>query len=164
VFEPGTRFRAADHDPVLVGVFQVADLAASMTDDPDPVPVNSDLTYTITFTNNGPNAAAAASWTDTLPAGPSGTTFVSLSGPAGWSCTTPPVGAGGTVSCSNPSFALGNAVFTLVVTVDPSEVGSTLTNTATITSTTSEGAPGNESATATTDVTVPVELMSFEIE
>jgi uncharacterized repeat protein (TIGR01451 family) len=164
VFEPGTPFRASDHDPVLVGVFQVADLTASMTDDPDPVPVNSDLTYTITFTNNGPNAAAAAAWTDTLPAGPAGTTFVSLSSPGGWSCTTPPVGAGGTVSCSNPSFATGSAVFTLVVTVDPSEVGSTLTNTATITSTTAEGAPGNESATATTSVTVPVELMSFEIE
>ena len=74
------------------------------------------------------------------------------------------MGAGGTVSCSNPSFAVGSDVFTLVVAVDPSLPDSILTNTATVTSATSEGAPGNESATATTTVTVPVELMSFEVE
>jgi uncharacterized repeat protein (TIGR01451 family) len=164
LFEPGTPYRASDHDPVLVGLFQVADLAVTMLDDPDPIVHGMNLTYTITLDNNGPNAAAATSWTDTLPDGPSGTTFVSLSTPPGWSCTTPPVGQGGTASCSNPSLAVGSAVFTLVVAVDPSLPDSILTNTVTATSTTPEGAPGNESATATTTVTTPVELLSFEVE
>jgi uncharacterized repeat protein (TIGR01451 family) len=164
LFEPGTPYRASDHDPVLVGLFQVADLAVTKLDDPDPIVHGMDLTYTISISNNGPDAAASTSWSDTLPDGPTGTTFVSLSSPPGWSCTTPPVGQGGTVSCSDPSFAVGNAVFTLIVAVDPSLPDSILTNTVTVTSATPDGAPGNESATATTTVTTPVELLSFGIE
>ncbi len=44
--------------------------------------------------NAGPSNAATVALADTLPAG---TTFVSLASPGGWSCTTPAVGAGGTV-------------------------------------------------------------------
>ena len=57
---------------------------------PNPVVAGQNLTYTITVTNNGPDAADAVSLSDTLPAG---TTFVSLASPGGWSCTTPAVGA-----------------------------------------------------------------------
>src|SRR5436190_17171448 len=63
-----------------------ADLSVTKEDSPDPVNTGSTLTYTITVNNNGPDAAANASWSDTLPAG---TTFVSLSSPGGWSCTAP---------------------------------------------------------------------------
>ena len=61
----------------------------------------TNLTYTITVTNNGPDAAAQrhAGATRCRPARPSCRCRRS----AGWSCTTPAVGAGGTVSCSNPS-------------------------------------------------------------
>src|SRR5437763_12113516 len=94
-----------------------ADLAVTKVDTPDPVNTNSELTYTITVTNNGPDAADNASWSDTLPAG---TSFVTLSSPAGWSCTTPAQGDTGTVSCSLASFAVGSADFTVVVAVSPS--------------------------------------------
>ena len=131
----------------------VADLSITKTDSPDPVNTGSNLTYTITVTNNGPSAATNASWSDTLPAG---TTFVSLPDVSGWSCTTPDAGDSGTVSCSNPSFAVGSSVFTLTVAVAPTvPAASTLSNTATVTSSTTDGTPGNNSSTATTTVRSP---------
>ena len=133
--------------------FASADLSVTKVDSPDPVNTGSNLTYTISVNNNGPDAAANASWTDTLPPG---TTFVALSSPGGWSCTTPDAGDTGTVSCSNPSFAVGSSVFTLTVAVAPTvAAGTTLSNTATATSSTPDGNPGNESGTATTTVLSP---------
>jgi uncharacterized repeat protein (TIGR01451 family) len=133
-----------------------ADLAITKTDSPDPVNAGSNLAYTITATNNGPDPAVTASFSDTLPAG---TTFVSLPAVAGWSCTTPAVGAGGTVSCSNPSFAVGSAVFTLTTAVDAATAaGTVLSNTATITATTADPTPGNNSATATTTVAASADV------
>jgi uncharacterized repeat protein (TIGR01451 family) len=129
----------------------VADLEITNVDSPDPVVAGNNLTYTITVSNAGPDPAVAASLSDTLPAG---TTFVSLASPGGWSCTTPAVGAGGTVSCSLASMNVGSAVFTLVVAVDVGASG-IVSNTATITSSTSDPAPANNSATANTTVSGP---------
>jgi len=127
-----------------------ADLSVTKVDTPDPVPAGGNLTYAITVTNAGPGNAASATLTDTLPAG---MTFVSLSSPGGWSCTTPAVGASGTVSCSNPSLGVGSGVFTLTVAVDPlTPPGSILTNTATVSSGSTDPNPGNESGSATTTV------------
>jgi uncharacterized repeat protein (TIGR01451 family) len=131
----------------------IVDLSVTNVDSPDPVNTGSNLTYTITVNNNGPDAAANASWSDTLP---EGTTFVSLPGVSGWSCTLPEAGDSGTVSCSNPSFAVGSSVFTLTVAVAPTvAAGTTLSNTATVTSSTPDANPGNDSGTATTTVRSP---------
>src|SRR5436190_7249282 len=133
-----------------------ADLSISKVDTPDPVNAGDSLTYTITVTNNGPDAAANASWNDTLPGG---TTFASLASPGGWGCVAPDPGDTGTVSCSNPSFAVGSAVFTLTVMVSSGLPPNTiLSNTATVTSSTPDGNSGNESATATTTVRSPAIL------
>ena len=157
VFQPGTPYRAADHDPVTLGIFAISDLVVTKTDSPDPVNAGSNITYTITVTNNGPDVAATASWSDNLTT--AGTTFVSLPAVAGWSCTTPAVGATGTVTCNNPSFAVGSAVFTLTVGVPPSvAAGTVLTNNATATSASAEGNPGNETGTATTTVATSADL------
>ncbi|HQP93674.1 MAG TPA: hypothetical protein PK570_06925, partial [Thermoanaerobaculia bacterium] len=88
------------------------------------------------------------SCSDTLPAG---TTFVSLSAPGGWSCTTPAPGAGGTVSCEIAAFGVGSATFTLVGRVAPDlATGTAIVNTATLAATTStDPNPDNDSATAT---------------
>jgi uncharacterized repeat protein (TIGR01451 family) len=129
-----------------------ADISVTKVDTPDPVQAGANLTYTITVGNAGPSNAPTVSLSDTLAAG---TTFVSLSSPGGWSCTTPAVGAGGTVICTNPSVPLGSAVFTLTVQVASSVAnGTVISNTATVTEVASDLNPGNESATATTTVTV----------
>src|SRR5947207_3129344 len=133
--------------------FASANLSLTKIDTPDPVNAGSSLTYTITINNNGPDAAVNASWSDTLPAS---TTFISLSSPAGWSCSAPDAGDPGTVTCSNLSFPVGSAVFTVTVrAVSSLTPGSVISNTATVTSSTPEGSPGDESGTATTMVTSP---------
>jgi uncharacterized repeat protein (TIGR01451 family) len=149
-----TGVRLSDHDPMVaffaVPAFSTADLSLTKTDSPDPVAAGTNLTYTITVTNSGPDVAENVSWSDTLPAG---TTFTSLSAPGGWSCTTPAVGAGGTVTCSIASLPVASPVFTLTVGVAPAvSSGTVLSNTATVSSTTAEGNPGNESGNATTTV------------
>jgi uncharacterized repeat protein (TIGR01451 family) len=64
---------------------------------PANVGIGQNFSYTIVVGNGGLDPAASASMNDPLPAG---LTFVSLSSPAGWSCTTPSVGANGTVNCT----------------------------------------------------------------
>ena len=124
-----------------------ADLAVTKTDTPDPVPAGQDLTYTIVVTNNGPATALAVTLTDSVPAS---TTFRSVSTPAGWSCTTPAVGGTGTVSCSLASLASGqSSAVTLRVRVDVGATpGSTITNTASVSSAVSDPVAGNNSAHA----------------
>jgi uncharacterized repeat protein (TIGR01451 family) len=158
-----SALRFSDRDPVVAYLttssLDTADVAVTKVDTTDPVVAGTTLTYTITVTNNGPDAASTVSWSDTLPAG---TTHSGLTAPGGWSCTTPAVGTAGTISCSNASMSVGNAVFTLVVNVDPTvAVGTGISNTATVTAATDDGDTGNNSATATTTVSTSADLSTL---
>ncbi|MEY2560375.1 MAG: hypothetical protein QOG51_790, partial [Verrucomicrobiota bacterium] len=127
-------------------------MAVTKTADADQAPAGSDVTYTITVFNNGPDAADSATLTDTLPAG---TTFVSLSSPSGWTCSTPAVGSGGTVTCTYPSLPItGGDIFTLVVNIPSgTTAGTTFTNQATVSTSTFD--PTDENNTASAATTVP---------
>lgn len=132
---------------------QEADLLVTKTDTPDPVSPGSDLTYTITVRNLGPDAASSAAWSDNLPAG---TFFVSLAAAPGWSCTDPGTGFGGTVSCSiDPLPVDAVATFTLVVTLDEAVGCSPIVNTASASTTTFDPDVENDAATATTASALP---------
>jgi uncharacterized repeat protein (TIGR01451 family) len=161
LFETASPYRASDHDPVLVGLFPTtppasADLSLTKVDGADPMMAGRELSYLVTVTNGGPDAASTVGWSDTLP---TGTTFVALSAPGGWSCTTPAVGAGGSVSCSTASLAVGSAAFTLAVAIDPGLAeGTILANTATATTATSDPDAADRTATATTTVVAYFEL------
>jgi len=132
-----------------------ADLSVTKTDSPDPVIRGNNITYTVVVTNNGPSRATNVSLSDTVP---SDTMFVSNSGAAGWSCTNPPTkgpGAGtGPITCTTSSLVSGaSATFTILVSVKPgTREGTVITDTATVTSSTSDPNTGNNSATATTTV------------
>jgi uncharacterized protein len=147
--------RLADHDPVVayftVPGFQTADLELVKSDGPDPVSPGANLTYSITITNNGPGDATNPSFSDPLPVG---TTFVSITPEAGWTCATPMVGANGTVDCDFTTLANGAvATFTIVVQVDIGLAPATiLSNTATADSDTADDTPGNDADTETTTV------------
>jgi uncharacterized repeat protein (TIGR01451 family) len=159
LFQPASPYRASDHDPVLVGLFQVADLSITKVEGADPVTAGTNLTYTITVTNSGPDAASTVSWSDTLPMG---TTFVSLPDVAGWLCSKPMVGASGMITCSNPSFAVGSAVFTLTVAVDASgAAGTMLSNDVTATSPTTDPDTNDRMANETTTVVYPTPTVSI---
>ncbi|HEV8578166.1 MAG TPA: DUF11 domain-containing protein [Thermoanaerobaculia bacterium] len=137
---------------------QVADLSVTKVDTPDPVAPGANLTYTITVTNAGPDSASSVEFLDSLPAG---TTFDSLSAPGGWTCSTPAVGSGGAVSCSIDPFAVGSAVFTLVVAVDPTLLTPEITNVAAASSTTADPEPENQFGVATTTVAIDPAVVSI---
>jgi uncharacterized repeat protein (TIGR01451 family) len=142
---------ANDSATATTSVIAEADLMVTKTDDPDPVIAGTNLTYTITVTNAGPSDAQGVSLTDVLP---TGTTFVSLTTPGGWTGTTPAVGSGGTVTATIATLPAGaSAVFTLVVNVDVTTLdGTILANTADVAATTTDPDTANNSATAETTV------------
>jgi len=128
---------------------QQADLSVMKTG-PDASGPDTDVSFTIVVTNNGPGAAIDVLLEDVLPGG---VTFVSLtnSNPTGLPCTTPPTNSGGTVSCSTASFAPG-ASATLILTVHlPETTPATYTNTAVVSS---ANDPNEENDVSTTTLTV----------
>jgi len=142
-----------DPDRPSIGAYEdpfALDLSVTKTDSPDPVVAGSNITYEITVTNNGPAVAINPTLTDSTPAG---TTFVSLSAAAGWSCTAPAVGGTGAISCSTATLASGSsAVFTLVVRVNYCVGNTTTTNTATVTNDVTDIAPANNTASEITTI------------
>jgi uncharacterized repeat protein (TIGR01451 family) len=116
---------------------------------PASAAANTNVSYTLSVNNSGPDNATSATLTDPIPAG---MTFVSLSSPAGWTCSTPAVGAGGTVTCSNPSFvAGGTGNFALTVLIPAATPpGTFFTNIATVASSTFDPNDENNSSTAAT--------------
>lgn len=135
-----------------------ADLAITKTAAPDPVTAGTDLTYTIQVANDGPDAAANVTVSDQTPPN---TTFGSMSAPSGWSCTTPAIGGTGAITCTKASVANGEmAAFELVLNI-PSGVANetTITNEASVGSTTQDPEPLDNEATSTVSVTTSADLV-----
>lgn len=125
-----------------------ADVAVSIQASANPVKSGANLKYQIKVRNNGPDTALNISMTDATP---TGTTFVTVTTTAG-TCTAPPVGGTGTVTCTTGSLAsLTSITVTMEVNVTASS-GSVLKDTATVTSTTQDPRPGNNSVTLKTNV------------
>jgi uncharacterized repeat protein (TIGR01451 family) len=125
----------------------------SKTDAPDPVCVGGDITYTISYKNNGPGPGINAKITDAVPAN---TTLVSASTvSAGWSRTDAvPFGGTGNIKFMKSSSPNGEtATFTIVVRVNAGTVhGTVITNTATATSDLADPTGSNNSKMTTTTV------------
>lgn len=164
---PRVLFAHFDHDkPGVVRIYlgtgrgvwrvdlEAADLSVTKNGSPDPVVTGSDVTYAITVQNNGTNPGASLTLTDELPAN---FTFQSLASAAGWSCTTPQVGSGGTLTCSESGLPVGAIdTFSLVAKVDCSLAdGALVTNSARIASTHPDPALGNNTAVEVTSVSNP---------
>ncbi|MEO5714168.1 MAG: hypothetical protein ABIT37_11830 [Luteolibacter sp.] len=128
-----------------------SDLVVDLTVTPTTAPKGSNVTYTITLTNNGPSDAAAPYMY--LPI-PSQMTFVSVTKPAGWTSSAPPVGGGGTVDFSATSLDNGaTASFTVVAKVKTNAVnGAVMTTTAAASSTGVDPVLGNNTDSATAAV------------
>ncbi len=153
VFQPGTPYRASDHDPVLVGLFPVADLAITKTDGVTTATPGGSVTYTITASNAGPSADASATVADTFPAVLTCT----------WTC----VGAGGGTCTASGSGNLndtvnlpagGSVTYTASCAISAAATG-TLSNTATVTNgATSDSSAANNSATDTDTLIAQADL------
>jgi uncharacterized repeat protein (TIGR01451 family) len=128
-----------------------ADVSVAKTG-PSSAIAGTTVTYTVTVANAGPSNAASVSLSDTVP---TGTTFVSESqttGPA-FACATPAVGGTGTITCTIASLAAGgSATFSIVVNVPAGATGQ-ITNTATVSTSTSDPNSANNSSTVATAIT-----------
>lgn len=125
-----------------------ADVSITKSDSPDPVITGADVTYTIVVTNNGAANAQSVVVTDNLP----GTvTFVSCSSTGGGVCG----GTGNNRTITFPSLASGASASITLVAAANGASGTTITNTATVTSATPDPNAGNNSATAVTTVQSP---------
>lgn len=132
----GDIYRLTDPNPT-----SGADLAISLTDTPDPVVVNDNLTYTVTITNNGPSSTAGVQINTTLP---SGVTLISASASQG-SCS-------GTTTVNCQVNTLDNrATATATLIIKPTTPGG-LSLTATVSGREPDPGSGNNSATVVTTV------------
>jgi uncharacterized repeat protein (TIGR01451 family) len=148
VFQPGTPYRASDHDPVLVGLFAAADVSITKTDGVVTAVPGGSVTYAITASNAGPDPVTSGTVADTFPA------ILTCT----WTC----VGAGGGTCTASGSGNIndtvnlpvgGSVTHTASCSINASATG-TLSNTATV----SGGAAGdpntsNNSATDTDTLT-----------
>ncbi len=136
-----------------------ADLSITKSDSPDPVSAGGTITYTISVTNNGPDAASSIQMTDTLPAG---VTFVSASG-TNWTCGH----SAGVVTCTrSSSLSSGSTAHPIsIVVIAPSPVSQTnITNTASVSGTPNDPNTGNNTAAAVTTVNaVPIPASDLSI-
>ncbi|KWS04093.1 internalin, putative [Lysobacter capsici AZ78] len=123
-----------------------ADLAVTKTASSAAPIVGTNVTFTVTVSNNGPSSADAVNVTDQLPAG---YTFVSANPSVGTYNAGTGVWAVGTLASG------ANATLDIVATVLPN---GPYANTATATSTTSDPTPGNNTATNT-----PVPVASADL-
>ncbi|HET9681874.1 MAG TPA: DUF11 domain-containing protein, partial [Candidatus Limnocylindrales bacterium] len=123
-----------------------ADVSVVKTGPSQPI-AGADVAYSLVVANQGPSVARNVSWTDTLPVG---TTFRSLSTPAGWACSTPAIGSAGTVTCTTSGVApMTTAAMTLTVRLAASAAdGATLCNTATVTTDTIDPVATNNGSQA----------------
>jgi uncharacterized repeat protein (TIGR01451 family) len=145
--DPNMSNNAATAADVVATATQ-ADLITTNTAAPSSVAAGTNVTYTQSVTNNGPAAATAPSFTQTTPPN---TNFQSITAPAGWACTTPAVGAAGTITCTAATLALNaTANFSLVLQVNAGTAsGTNIAETATATATNIVPNLTTNSATAT---------------
>ncbi len=121
----------------------LVDLSMTKTDSADPVTQGASFFYTLQVDNAGPDTATSLTVTDTLPAG---VVFVSVSG-TGWSCSE----STGTVTCTRDELAAGSAP-PITVSVTAPEGGTTLDNTASVSSADNDSNSSNDQDSESTVV------------
>jgi uncharacterized repeat protein (TIGR01451 family) len=125
-----------------------SDLAISVGASPAPVAFGGQLTYTVTAQNAGPDPAQQVSLQDVLP---SESGFVSETSGAA-SCIAPAAGATGTLTCTIASIAAGTQdTITVVVHIDAAP-GSSVSDTVSASTGSTDQNPANNTATVTTGV------------
>ena len=134
-----------------------ADVSLSTAASPASVYAGNNITYTQTVTNNGPASSTGVVFTQATP---TNTTFESVTAPVGWTCTSPAVGATGTITCSDTSALASGATADIVVAVNiPATVAAgNITASSSVAATTSDPTSANNSTSVVTPVTVQCDL------
>ena len=141
---------ANNTDDLTSDVTPNADVTVTKAASKDRVAAGEGVTYTLTVVNNGPSVADAVTVADTLPADVVPVTATSSAG----TCTV----AGQDVSCALGDVAPGSPVtVTITAATSPAAAPGLRDNTATVSSPT-DTTPGNNTATATVDLTSEADL------
>ncbi|WP_165249690.1 ice-binding family protein [Paludisphaera soli] len=127
-----------------------ADLSATKVVASAQAVAGAPLAYTVTVANAGPSAALEVALADLVPAGTTFLSAVQTAGPT-FTLATPAVGGTGAIGGTLASLASGaSATFTITVMIAPSLADATvISNTASVSSTTIDPDPENNSQTAT---------------
>ncbi len=143
---------ANDNAVANTNVNRSADLGITLSAAPSPVTAGDNLVYTLTATNHGPSTASGIAATLTLD---SGVSYISFSG-SNWLCIE---GTPGTLNCSYTGTLNVNGGSTVLVTVKvaPGQVN-TLSSTAAVSGTETDGNAANDSTTANTNVNRSADL------
>ena len=152
-----------DNDPsdnaasVSTTVFAASDVAVAMKPVPT-IPVHGVFNYQLTVSNLGPSVASNVSFADVLPPTLQFESITQTSGPT-FTLATPAVGSNGTVSGQIATMLPGSATFTLAVIVAPGvAAGDSITNTATVSTTSSGDISRNDTASVTSVAQTPADL------
>lgn len=127
---------------ISTDVFDSADLSIAASETPNPVRIGTGLSYTLSIANDGPTPATAVTVVDTLP---QGTSFVSAGG-AGWACGA----SGQVVTCTMASLATASSAPAITIDAIAPGTAGNITNTATVSSLTSDPNAANDTATTVT--------------
>ncbi|OGO29035.1 MAG: hypothetical protein A2Z16_00610 [Chloroflexi bacterium RBG_16_54_18] len=135
----------------------VADLSVTKTDIPDPVVAGTNLTYTITATNNGPSTAPNVVVKDVMPAQVSMISFTPTQGSCNGGVPGDPLQP---LTCNLDTLTNGgSATITVVVKVNPSTPeGTILVNNTVVSSDHADPNNGNNNVTASTTVQARADL------
>ena len=133
--------------PVFAGPgTAVADVSIAKTlISPDPIHPGDVMSFSITVSNAGPNAATNVVWSDVLPPD---TTLDEFDPPSGSNCTSPSPGGTGTISCTIASLGANDSAGPFIIQLNPSSNAGTVANTATVTAATSDPDTTNNASTA----------------
>ena len=145
--QPTTNFTGCDSANIYVKLppspAPLVDLGVTKTVSAETVKPGDNLVWTLDARNFGPDASTNFTVADVLP---SSVGFVSLAtSPSGLTCTTPPVGSSGAISCTAaPASVPAGSGFTLTIVGQVSAAtadGTVLSNLATVSGTEAEPVP-----------------------
>ena len=157
LFEPiGGTVQAITTFTVVDETNPTADLSVSKNAVSSTSSSGGQAIFSLQVTNNGPSPASSVQVTDAVPANTTFQSFVQLDGPV-FTCTSPDVGETGSTVCSISSLGRGeSAVFLATYQIGTVPNGTVISNTATVTSGTTDppnqNGDDNNTSTATVDV------------
>ena len=157
LFEPfGGTVQAVTTFTVIDAANPSADVSVSKGLISNSASSGQQVLFSIQVSNSGPSAAAAVELTDDVPANTTFHSFGQLSGPT-FSCTSPAEGETGSTVCTIQSLGRGDtAEFVATYVVGNVSSGTVISNTSTVTTTTSDphDADTPDNNTSSADVTV----------
>ncbi|MFI5706867.1 hypothetical protein [Kribbella sp. NPDC051620] len=148
-------------DTVTTQVGAQADLSVTSVDSPDPVLAGRPLTYTVRVSNAGPSTATGVKLVDVLPGAVDFTSATVTTGSGSCVLVTIPVDPPSKqVECELGTMAPASGPTTVVILtrVASGTPAGSIADSATVTSSTSDPVPGNNTASASTTVGTSADL------